>query len=125
MGRFGALFCVLMLSARKLALNSWGVFGKPGSHLLVGPGPFKGMGVAVVVFGPRGRDVGLELLPALPRRPCQVVVLERVDEDLRLVQPRGVGGGISGPPPAPAPGEITARAARDMTGAAVLDQEDA
>jgi hypothetical protein len=55
-----------------------------------------------------------ELILALPGPPIQVIVLERVDQDLRLVQPGGVGGRIAGPPPAVAPGEVPLRSARCM-----------
>src|SRR5512147_1060561 len=98
---------------------------EPLSHLLVGPGPFDGMGVAAVVFGPGGQHMGLELFLAPPRSPLQVIVLERVDQDLPLVQPRGVGGRIAGPPPAVALGEVPLRIARYMARSPVLDQEDA
>src|SRR5512135_2363842 len=81
---------LLVSPARKLALNSQGMFSEPGTHLLIGPSPFKGMGVPMVVFGPRSQDMRLELLLTLPGRPFQVIVLERMDEDFRLVQPRRV-----------------------------------
>src|SRR5262245_3459764 len=100
----------LVSLARKPALNSRGVLCEPLTHLLIGPGPFKGVGIAVVVFGPGSQHMGLELLLALPRRPLQVIVLERVDEDFRLVQPRGVGRRIPRSPPAPTFGEIASRA---------------
>jgi hypothetical protein len=56
----------LVFLARKLALNSRGMFSEPAAHLLIRPGPFKGMGVPMVVFGPRGQDVSLEFLLTLP-----------------------------------------------------------
>src|SRR5450756_2613579 len=90
----------LVSSARKPALNSPGMFSEPGTHLLIGPGPFKGMGVPVVVFGPRSQDMRLEFLPTLPGRPFQVIVFEGVDQDFRLVQPGCIGGRIPGSPPA-------------------------
>ena len=34
--------------------------------------------------------MGSQLLLALPRGPLQIIVLERMDEDFRLIQPRGV-----------------------------------
>src|SRR3954471_16138758 len=97
---------MLVSPARKSALNSQGVFSEPGTHLLIRPGPFKGMGVPMVVFRPRSQDMRLELLLTLPGRPFQVIVLERMDENLRLVQPRRIGGRIPGSPPAPTPSEI-------------------
>src|SRR5262249_59984509 len=96
----------LVSLARKLALNSRGVLREPLTHLLIGPSPFKGVGIAVVVFGPGSQDMGLELLLALPGRPLQVIGLECVDKDFCLVQPRGVGRRIPRFPPALTFGEI-------------------
>jgi hypothetical protein len=39
----------------------------------------------MVVFRPGSQDMCLEFLLALPRCPFQVIVLEHMDEDLRLV----------------------------------------
>src|SRR5512135_1191694 len=83
------------------------------------------MGVAAVVFWPEGQHMVLELLLAPPRPSLQVIVLERVDQDLALVQPRGVGGRIAGPPPAVALGEVPRRIARYRARSPVLDEEDA
>src|SRR3954447_13029029 len=105
----------VVVLAAKLALNSEGMFSEPGTHLLIGPGPFKGMGVPMVVFRPRRQDMRLKLLLTRPGRPFQVIVLERMDEDLRLVQPRRIGGRIPGPPPAPTLREILSRVACDVT----------
>src|SRR3954447_6223368 len=115
----------LVSPARKPALNSLGMFSEPGTHLLIGPGPLEGMSVPMVVFWPRSQDMRLELLLTRPGRPFQVIVLERMDEDFRLVQPRRVGGRIPGSPPALIPSEIRSRVAGYVTGPAVLDQEDA
>src|SRR6266567_1489293 len=114
----------LVFLARKPALNSRGMFGEPPTHLLIGPSPFKGVGIAMVVFGPGSQHMGLELFLALPRSPFQVIMLERMDEDFRLVQPGGVGWRIPRSPPATTFGEIASRAACYVTGPAVLDQED-
>src|SRR6476661_3392418 len=100
------------------------MFSEPLTHLLIGPGPLKRVGVAVVVFGPGSQHMGLELFLALPRRPFQVVVLERMDEDFCLVQPGGVGGRIPRLPPAIAFGEIASRTGCYVARPAVLDQED-
>src|SRR5882757_1789003 len=101
------------------------MFSEPGTHFLIGPGPFKGMGVPMVVFRPRSQDMRFEFLLTLPGRPLQVIVLEHVNEDFRLVQPRCIGRRIPGSPPALAPGEILSRAACYVTCPSVLDQEDA
>src|SRR4051812_24482834 len=115
----------LVSPARKPALNSQGMFSEPGTHLLIRPGPFKGMGVPMVVFWPRSQDMRLELLLTLPGRPFQIVVLERMNEDFRLVQPGRIGGRIPGSPPALTPSEIRSHATCNVTWTAVLDQEDA
>ncbi len=115
----------LVSPARKLALNSLGMFGEPETHLLVGPGPFEGMGVTMVVFRPRRQDVCLEFLLILPGRPLQVIVLERMNEDFCLVQPRGIGRRKARLPPALAASEVPPRVTRYVTRPAVLDQENA
>src|SRR5262245_50771176 len=115
----------LVSPARKPALNSPGMFREPGTHPLIGPGPFKRMGVPMVIFWPRSQDVRLELVLTLPGLSFQVVVLERMDEDLRLVQPGSIGGRIPGSPPALIAREILSRVACNVTRSAVLDQEDA
>src|SRR6516162_7655121 len=99
------------------------MFSKPLPHLLIRPGPLKGVGIAAVVFGPGSQDMGLELFLALPGRPLQVIVLEGMDEDFRLVQPRRIGGRIPSSPPALTLGEILSRAACNVAGPAILNQE--
>ena len=76
---------VLVSPARKPALNSRGMFSEPAMHLLIRPCPFKRMSVAMIVFRPRSQHVGLDFLLASPGRTLQVVVFERMNEDLRLV----------------------------------------
>src|SRR3954468_2688938 len=97
--------------------------GEPLTHLLVRPCPFDGTCVAAVVFGPGGQHMAPELLLAPPGRPLQVIVLERVDQDLPLVQPGGVGGRIAGSPPTSALGEVPLRTAPRKARSPVLDQE--
>ena len=43
---------VLVSPAAKPALNSRSMFGEPTTHLLIRPGPFKGVGIAMVIFWP-------------------------------------------------------------------------
>ena len=76
---------LLVSPARKPALNSGGMFSEPTTHLLVGPCPFNGVGVPMVVFRPRSQDMRLEFLLALPGRTFQVIVLERMNEYFCLV----------------------------------------
>ena len=65
------------------------------------------------------------LLATRPRSPVQIAAPEGVVEQLRLVEPRGVGGGQPGPPPPLALGEVGRRVPGDVAGPAVVDQEDA
>ena len=64
-GQYGDRLLLVSL-ATKLALNSSCMFSEPLTHPLVGPRPFKWMGVAMIVFWPRSQDMGLELLLAFP-----------------------------------------------------------
>jgi len=68
--------------------------------------------------------VGEVLLTARPRPSLQVALAEGVVEQLPLVQPRGVGRGQPGPPPAMATGEVVRRLGGDVAGTAIGDQED-
>ena len=101
------------------------MFGEPMTHLLIGPGPLKRVGIAMVVFGPGSQYMGLELLLALPRRSFQVIMLERMDEDFRLVQPGGVGRRVPRSPPATTVGEVPPGITRNVARPAILDQKDA
>src|SRR5271157_5924487 len=67
------------------------MFCKPSAHLLIRPDPLERMSVQLVVLRPRGCSMGDELLPIPPRPSPQVVVAERVVEDLGLVEPGCVG----------------------------------
>src|SRR6266566_4733900 len=69
--------------------------------------------------------MGPELLFGLPRGPLQGIVLERVDEDFRLVQPRGVGRRIARLPPPVTLGEVPLGCPCDVACATILDQENA
>src|ERR1035438_10901338 len=98
------------------------MFGKPLTHLLIRPSPLKGVGIAMVVFWPRSQHMGLEFFLALPGRPFQVIMLELMDEDFRLVQPRRIGRRIPRSPPPAAFGEVPFGGGRYVTRSTVLDQ---
>ncbi len=68
--------------------------------------------------------MGPELLLRLPRGTFQVIVLERMNEDFRLIQPRRVGGRVTRLPPAVASGKVCLRRRRYVARPAILDQED-
>jgi hypothetical protein len=44
-----------------------GMLSKPPLHFLIGPGPFKRMGIQLIVLWPSGVDVVDQLLAAVPR----------------------------------------------------------
>src|SRR5262249_53011587 len=114
----------LVFLARKLALNSRGMFSEPATHLMVGPCPFNGVGVPMVAFRPRSRNMRLEFLLTRPGPWLQVIVFERMNQDLRLVEPRGVGRRIARSPPPVTPGKVALGCGGDVARPAILDQED-
>lgn len=68
--------------------------------------------------------MGFELLLAFPGCPFQVIVLERMNEDFRLVQPRRIGGRIPRLPPPAVFGEVLSGGRGYVTRPAILDEED-
>ena len=69
--------------------------------------------------------MGNKLLATDPRPTPQKVVVERVVEQLGLIEPRGMRRGRAGPPPSSASLEIGSRRRSTMAGAAIVDQEHA
>src|SRR6516162_9840708 len=65
----------------------------------------------------------LELLLALPGRPLQEIMLKCMDEDLRLIQPRRIGGRIPRFPPTLTLGKVPLRTASYVTCSSILDEE--
>src|SRR4051812_46476041 len=86
---FGMIVRPLVSLARSGARNSAAMSHEPASHLLVGPRPLERVGVPFVVLGPGVRNMPDEPLPVVPRASLQVAVLEGVDQQLCLVEPRG------------------------------------
>src|SRR3954468_15952909 len=115
----------LVSLARSGARNSATMSHEPASHLLVGPRPLERVGVPFVVLGPGVRDVADELLAVVPRASLQVAITEGVDQQLRLVEPRGSRRRQPGPPPAVTAVEILRRRPGDVARPAVVDQVDA
>src|SRR5262245_4661928 len=97
--------------------------GEPLPHLLIGPRPFERVGVEAVVLRGAGQHLLDELFPTAPGASLQVAIPERPDQQLRLVQPRGVGRREAGTPPAPARRPVRFRVPRRVAGVAILDQE--
>ena len=69
--------------------------------------------------------MGNKLLATDPRPTPQEVVVERVVEQLGLIEPRGMRRGRAGPPPSSATLERGSRRRGHMAGAAIVDQEHA
>ena len=82
------------------ARNSEPMFLNPLPHLLARPRPFERMGVQPIVLRPGLPNVIDEFGPTVPRSSFQVVVTEGADQQLRLLEPRGVDRGEATPPPA-------------------------
>jgi len=64
-----------------------------------------------------------EFFPAAPRGSLQVPVSEGVDQQFRLVQPRGMDRRKAGPPPTTASRPVRCRSGRRVARVAILDQE--
>src|ERR1700733_16270165 len=101
------------------------MFGEPLTHLLIGPGPLKGVSVAMVVFRPGRQHMSLELFLTFPRPSFQVIVFERMDKDFRLVQPRRIRRCIPRPPPPVTLSKVILRDTCCVARPSILDQEDA
>jgi hypothetical protein len=98
------------------------MFSKPLSHFLIGPGPFKRMGIQLIVLWPSGVDVVDQFLAAVPRAALQVTVTEGVIKQFRLIEPGGMHRGEAGPPPRVAI-EVVGGSSGGMTGVTVLNQK--
>jgi len=100
------------------------MFSKPATHLLVGPGPFEGMGIELVVFWPSRFDMVDQCLATWPGATFQVMVAESVIEQFGLIEPGGMDRREAWPPPGVVFDVLTGGGG-GMTGIAILDQEDA
>src|SRR5512135_1105943 len=92
--------------ARSNATNSGLVFGVPSPHLLVGPRPLERVGIQPVVLRPGVLHVVDELSTAGPRSPLPIAVGEGVEQQFRLVEPRGLPRCETASPPATASGQV-------------------
>src|SRR6266478_4751510 len=75
------------------------MFFEPNAHLLVGPCPFKRMGIQPVVLGFRITYVVHELLATAPRITLQVVKSKGAVQQFRLIEPRGMNRSETRSPP--------------------------
>jgi len=100
-----------------------GMLSEPLAHLVIGPVPLERMRVTFVVLRPSEFEVIEQLIPAGPGCSFQVATAECMDQQLGLVQPRGMGWREPGSPPTLRTRPVCCRRAGGMTGVAVLDQE--
>src|SRR4051794_14792236 len=101
---------LLVALARKIARNSFGMLGEPPLHLGDRPLPVKRMGVAAIVLGPGRFYVPAELFLAAPRAPLQVMQFKGIEQQLRLIQPRGIRRHQTRTPPTSEVGQVARRA---------------
>jgi hypothetical protein len=99
------------------------MLGEPLTHFLISPRPIKRMGIEPVVLRPGSGHMLDELLPAIPGTSPQVAIAEGIDQQFRLVEPRGMDRRKAGAPPATAFGPVPVGIASGMTRVAILDQE--
>src|SRR5260370_19660025 len=99
------------------------MFGEPLTHLVIGPIPLKGMRVPLIILRPGDFQVLQKLLPTTPGITLQLAPAECPDEHFRLIQPRGVDRGKTGPPPAAMVREVLVRRGSGVTGIAILNPE--
>jgi hypothetical protein len=76
-------------SARKYSSWFGRMLSKPLAHFLIGPSPFKWMGIELIIFGPCGFDVVDQILAAMPGAAPQVME-KGIIEQFRLIEPRGM-----------------------------------
>src|SRR6267143_6481450 len=81
------------------ARNSSGVFGEPLPHFRNAPRPFERVGVQAVVLWVRRGDVVHELHATVPGTALEVTEFEGVQQQLGLVEPRGVSRRLTRTPP--------------------------
>src|SRR5271165_6755543 len=106
------------------ARNSESVFLNPLPHLLARPGPFERMGVHPIILGPGLPHVINELGPTAPRSPLEVVVTECAEQQLRLIEPRGMDRSEATPPPARTARQVVLRLGSCMGRVVIVDQVD-
>jgi DNA invertase Pin-like site-specific DNA recombinase len=75
--------------------NSASMFIEPLTHFVVGPGPFDGLGIATIVLRCRDQDMFDKRFSAGPGLALEIIVTESIDQDLGLIEPRGMHGSIA------------------------------
>src|SRR6266540_2648128 len=100
------------------------MFFVPVTHLLVGPRPFKGMGVEAIVFGFRGPHLRFEFITTTPRTTLEVVKSKGTVQQLSLIEPRSMNRSETRPPPAMTFVEKTLGRCSGVAGVTIMDQID-
>src|SRR3982074_3292681 len=97
-------------------------FFKPATHLLVGPCPFKGMGIESIILRFCGLHMVYEYLTTRPRSTFQIVKAKGAVQHFPLIEPRSMNRSETWPPPAVTLMEIRFRRGSRVTRIAILDQ---
>ena len=113
----------LVVPLRSPARNSVGVFREPVPHLVMAPCPLERVGIQPLVLRPRRADVFEEQLTTRPRCTPQVAMPEGPDQQLRLIQPRGMGRREPWSPPVATAPPVGGRVAGCRTRVAILDKK--
>src|SRR5260221_11311786 len=98
------------------------MFFEPKAHLLVGPCPFKRMGIQPIILGVRSAYMVYELLATVPRITLQIVKPEGTVQQLRLIEPRRMNRSETRSPPIVTLTEIRSGRGRRVAGVAILNQ---
>src|SRR5882762_7522180 len=98
------------------------MFFEPATHLLVGPCPFKGMGIEPIILWFGSLHVVHELVTTMPRIPFQIVKAKAAIQQFPLIEPRSMNRREAGPPPAVTLIEIRVRRGSRVTRVPILDQ---
>ena len=75
--------------------NSASMLVEPLTHFVVGPGPFDGLCIATIVLRCRGQYMFDKRFSAGPGLALEIIVTESIDQNLGLIEPRGMDGGIA------------------------------
>src|SRR5437868_2330805 len=98
------------------------MFFEPATHLLVGPGPFKGVGIEPIILRSCSFHLVYEFLTTVPGTTFQVVKTEGAVQHLPLIEPRSMNRRETRPPPTVTLMEIGFRRGSRVTRVAILDQ---
>ena len=75
--------------------NSASMFVEPLTHFMIGPGPFDGLGITTIVLRCRSQYMLDKRLAAGPGLTLEIIVTEPIDQNLGLIEPRGMHRSIA------------------------------